>query len=243
MAGFWQDAGDAYGNYMAGKSPLAAAAYQGVTGHAPAPAQGQNPAEALANSIIARYKRAPDSQDVMTGPKPTQNELNQPIAAPPAPADPTYGASQPAPEVQANSQWTKPDGQYGQGGGLLGGSIMNQKKSGGGGAEFGDAAQDVGDLGGDAALEGLALLAHGGMAAEPMIAKVGEAGPEMAGGRIISSPSIVALKKGESVVPLTPHASNKLQPDLIEGHVAAPNPQGIHYSRYKAYGNGKGLMR
>lgn len=86
-------------------------------------------------------------------------------------------------------------------------------------------------------------FARGGVAGHDQLAKVAESGPEMAGGRIISSPTIVKLNKGEVVIPLNSKATNKLQPDLLEGHVAAPNPQGVHYSRYKSYGQGRGLMR
>lgn len=85
--------------------------------------------------------------------------------------------------------------------------------------------------------------ALGGTAPYNQLARVAESGPEMAGGRIITHPSIVKLNKGESVIPMTPRPNNKLQPDLVEGHVAAPMPQGVHYSRYKTYGTGRGLMR
>lgn len=86
-------------------------------------------------------------------------------------------------------------------------------------------------------------MALGGVAGSPMTARVGESGPEMAGGKLVTNPSIVRLAKGDTVVPLTPRPNNKLQPDLLEGHLAAPKPQGLQYSRYKSYGQGRGLMR
>lgn len=85
--------------------------------------------------------------------------------------------------------------------------------------------------------------ALGGMAPHRQIARVAESGPENVNGKIISSPSIVALNKGDTVVPLTPHANNKMQPDLLEGHVAAPKPSGEQFSRFQRYGTGRGLMK
>lgn len=56
----------------------------------------------------------------------------------------------------------------------------------------------------------------GAIVTQPTIAKIGEAGPE-------------------AVVPLTPRASNKMQPDLLEGHITAPKVPGVRYSRYKSF--------
>lgn len=138
------------------------------------------------------------------------------------------------PAAQQQSQWNQPGPQHAPG--LPGlGSAMKPKSS-----DAASDATDVGDLGGDAGLADLALMAKGGIAPHPMTAKVAESGPEMAGGHIISSPSIVKLNKGEAVVPLTPRPGNKLQPDLLEGHVAAPH---VHYSRFQRYGQGRGLMK
>ncbi len=85
--------------------------------------------------------------------------------------------------------------------------------------------------------------ARGGFAGNKETVRVAESGPEMAGGKIVSSPSIVSLNKGDSVIPLTPRPGNKFQPDLLEGHIAPPKVPGIQYSRYKSYGQGRGLMR
>lgn len=85
--------------------------------------------------------------------------------------------------------------------------------------------------------------ALGGVAPRDQTARIAESGPEMAGGRIISSPSIVKLEKGETVIPLTPRSGNKLQPDLLEGHVQAMKPKGEQFSRFPRYGQGRGLMR
>lgn len=58
-------------------------------------------------------------------------------------------------------------------------------------------------------------FAEGGVAGEGMMAKVGESGPEMAGGRLVTSPMIVKLEKGERVVPLTARPGNKLSMDAM----------------------------
>ena len=86
-------------------------------------------------------------------------------------------------------------------------------------------------------------IALGGVMGSPTIARVSESGPESVGGKVVTQPSIVKLNKGEAVVPLTPRPNNKLQPDLLEGHLAAPKVPMVNYSRYKSYGQGKGLMR
>lgn len=122
----------------------------------------------------------------------------------------------PNPEAGADSQWNQPDSTH---------------KPGQGGGDIATALSGV---------EGMAL---GGMAPHRQIARVAESGPENVNGKIISSPSIVALNKGDTVVPLTPHANNKMQPDLLEGHVAAPHPSGEQFSRFQRYGTGRGLMK
>ena len=66
--------------------------------------------------------------------------------------------------------------------------------------------------------------AQGTVVTRPTIAKLGEEGPE-------------------AVVPLTPRAGNKMQPDLLEGRIAEPSVPGIRYSRYKGanrFGPGAG---
>ena len=59
-------------------------------------------------------------------------------------------------------------------------------------------------------------LGGGGIVTKPTLARIGERGPE-------------------AVVPLTPRPGNKLQPDLLEGHVTAPKVPGVRYSRYKSF--------
>lgn len=85
--------------------------------------------------------------------------------------------------------------------------------------------------------------ALGGTAGKTQISRIAERGPEVAGGRIITQPSIVKLNKGDTVVPLTPRAGNKMQPDLLEGHIPAMKPQGEQMSRFQRYGQGKQVMR
>jgi hypothetical protein len=86
-------------------------------------------------------------------------------------------------------------------------------------------------------------MAYGGFVPKPGIARIAESGPEIAGGRVVTQPSLVKLNKGEAVIPLTPRPQNKLQPDLLEGHLAAPKVPGLQFARYKSYGQGRGLMR
>ena len=59
-------------------------------------------------------------------------------------------------------------------------------------------------------------LARGKIVTRPMIARIGENGPE-------------------AVVPLTPRAGNHMQPDIMEGHITPPKTPGIRYSRYTGY--------
>lgn len=102
----------------------------------------------------------------------------------------------------------------------------------GGGGGYGYENPDIGED-----------YAHGGVAGHSQISRVAESGPESVAGKIITSPSIVRLNKGETVVPLTPRAGNKMQPDLLEGHIPAMKPQGEQMSRFQRYGQGRGLMR
>lgn len=60
-------------------------------------------------------------------------------------------------------------------------------------------------------------MKNGGVATESMMAKVGEAGSEMAGGHLITKPTMVRLNKGEAVIPMNARPENKLQPDMIPG--------------------------
>lgn len=61
--------------------------------------------------------------------------------------------------------------------------------------------------------------------------------PQLASGTVVNKPIIAKLGEGgpEAVVPLTPRAGNKMQPDILEGRVPAPRVPGVHYSRYKGY--------
>ena len=54
------------------------------------------------------------------------------------------------------------------------------------------------------------------MVTQPTIAKIGESGPEM-------------------VVPMNASAHNRVQPDVLEGHITAPKVPGVRYNRYKAF--------
>lgn len=106
--------------------------------------------------------------------------------------------------------------------------------------------QAGGDTGGGYGYENPDLgedYALGGTAGKTQISRIAERGPEVAGGRIVAQPSIVKLNKGETVVPLTPRAGNKMQPDLLEGHIPAMKPQGEQMSRFQRYGQGKQVMR
>ena len=88
------------------------------------------------------------------------------------------------------------------------------------GAEGGaDAAAGMGEASAGAAapdLAELALLGGGGIVTKPTLARIGERGPE-------------------AVVPLTPRPGNKMQPDVLEGRIAAPRVPGVHYARYKSF--------
>ena len=67
------------------------------------------------------------------------------------------------------------------------------------------------------AAEAAVGLADGStLVTKPTIAKIGERGPEM-------------------VVPLQARAGNRVQPDVLEGHIQAPKVPGIKYSRYKSF--------
>lgn len=66
------------------------------------------------------------------------------------------------------------------------------------------------------ALLGKINAAQGTLVTSPTIARIGEKGPE-------------------AVVPLTPRPGNKMQPDILEGHVSAPRVPGVRYSRYRTF--------
>jgi hypothetical protein len=57
------------------------------------------------------------------------------------------------------------------------------------------------------------------------------------GGAIITQPTLARIGEHgpEAVVPLTPRAGNKLQPDLLEGHITPAKVPGVRYSRYRSY--------
>ena len=60
-------------------------------------------------------------------------------------------------------------------------------------------------------------FARGGtVVSQPMIAKLGEHGPE-------------------AVIPLNARAQNRMQPDMLEGHITAPKVPGVRYSRYRTF--------
>jgi hypothetical protein len=63
---------------------------------------------------------------------------------------------------------------------------------------------------------GAGLAKGATIVSSPTIAKIGEAGPEM-------------------VVPLKARAGNRVQPDVLEGHISPPRTPGIRYSRYKTF--------
>jgi hypothetical protein len=67
-------------------------------------------------------------------------------------------------------------------------------------------------------LPGLASLAaaSGTVVTSPTIAKIGEKGPEM-------------------VVPLKARGGNRIQPDVLEGHITPPKSPNIRYSRYRSF--------
>lgn len=58
-----------------------------------------------------------------------------------------------------------------------------------------------------------------------------------AGGKLVTTPTIAKIgEKGpEAVIPLTPRAGNKLQPDILQGQVAAPSVPGMKLARYRGY--------
>lgn len=80
----------------------------------------------------------------------------------------------------------------------------------------GDDEQPVGPDVGDSVGTGVPQLAGGSLVTKPTIAKIGEKGPE-------------------AVIPLNPRAGNKMQPDVLEGHVSAPRVPGLHFSRYRTF--------
>ena len=146
-----------------------------------------------------------------------QAPLPQTVAAPPAPPVDTGGPS-------ASSQW----GASAPKSGLLGTVAKaarpqsNLADTGAGAAASGNGASAAADAGvvdaatGPAADAALMMLGGGGIVTKPTLARIGERGPE-------------------AVVPLTPRPGNKLQPDLLEGHVTAPKVPGVKYSRYKSF--------
>lgn len=65
-------------------------------------------------------------------------------------------------------------------------------------------------------LGGLFGLERGAIVTSPTVARIGENGPE-------------------AVVPLTPRAGNRLQPDLLEGHIQPKGVPGMRLSRYRSF--------
>lgn len=109
-------------------------------------------------------------------------------------------------------------------GGTQGGSSADDaggSAAGDAGSGMGDAAETGADMAADAAIVG---FKQGAIVTKPTIARIGEKGPE-------------------AVIPLTPRAGNKMQPDIMEGHISAPRVPGIKYSRYRSFnrlGGGQG---
>lgn len=65
-------------------------------------------------------------------------------------------------------------------------------------------------------LGGILSAAQGTLVTKPTLARIGESGPE-------------------AVIPMNNRPGNKVQPDLLEGHLANPKIPGVKYSRYKGY--------
>lgn len=271
MGEFMSRFGDALERYEAQKSPLMSAIYQASTGQSPLDRTSQQQQPGQPNQP-GRYKR-PSTQTpgVPLDPHPTKTPVPLNPDAGTVDLGLMGGGVDPAllnkkPSVgsgvagDGGSPWpndTLNGGGYdagptysnidGMGGvfstisappptGSSSSTITYPGYPGDQGSEGGDTPYDPYDGYGD-------NMARGGHAGSSMTARVAESGPEMAGGKIVTNPSIVSLEKGDSVIPLTPRAGNKFQPDLLEGHLAAPKPQGMQYSRYKSYGQGRGLMR
>lgn len=159
-------------------------------------------------------------------------------------------------------------GESGKGGGLLGMSLQGNKvavpgdPSGAGASPAGSGGMGPGGQSSGAStmpgglinrtgsdIDGVPSLgggADGGAAASGIGEEAADIAPLLLEkGAIITQPSLVRLAEHgqpEAVVPLTPRAGNKMQPDLLEGHVAPPKPQGVNYSRMARYGQGRGLM-
>jgi hypothetical protein len=70
----------------------------------------------------------------------------------------------------------------------------------------------------DAGPMGYDNAARGVLVTKPIIARVGENGPE-------------------AIVPLNNNAGNKVRPDLLEGHLAPPHVPGMRYQKFKGYKN------
>lgn len=57
-------------------------------------------------------------------------------------------------------------------------------------------------------------------------------------GTIVTKPTIAKLAEhgqAEAVIPLTPKAGNRMQPDILEGRITPPKVPGVKYSRYSSY--------
>ena len=74
-----------------------------------------------------------------------------------------------------------------------------------------DTGDDSGPMGYDNAAKGILVT-------KPIIARVGESGPE-------------------AIVPLNNQPGNKVRPDLLEGHLAPPHMPGVRYQKFKGYVN------
>lgn len=214
MGGYWSNLGNAAEQYEASQSR--SPVVRALFQKAAGAGTSSDPGQQLANAIVGRYQRTPGPTG--SGVDPAMMDAQpQPMQAPPPPEP---GDDHSATDAALNAEQAPTQS---NGGGIIGNAIANKIAGSGSGGD--------------------PSMAHGGVAGNPMMARVGESGPEMAGHQLVKSPSIVHLEKGDAVVPLTPRSTNKLQPDLLEGHGVAPKVPGMAFSRYKSYGTGRGLMR
>lgn len=90
-----------------------------------------------------------------------------------------------------------------------------------------------------AAQQGSGMFGDGGVAYHSQIAKLGEKGPELVrepqGDTLVHTPTIARIAGGTQVIPFKPSATNKLQPDVLEGKVNPPKVPGMSLARYRGY--------
>lgn len=176
----------------------------------------------LANGLYSRYKHPQSDQTgPMFGSGPSMDN-GMGIESPPSPPppNPMQTQAQPLPSLpQPHAQDSADIG------GMQNNELGNQwsrpdpQSSGGAGTDFLHKKLGLESLapGGSGGVVPEAM-AHGKIVTSPTIARVGESGPE-------------------AVIPLTPRAHNKLNPDLLEGHITNPKVPGIRYSSYRHFTN------